>query len=115
MYNLYDEENMNYEEQLYYYIDEEENTDEQQENDDITDTELTVDYLYSQEKLPMNEKEDILFTDKVKNKTYQGKVIGHSKNNDGKFLFSVTEIGSDTSVNKVFSASNISRVFDLIS
>ena len=114
MYNLYDEENPNIEEQLYYYIDNDTDENiEDEETEDNDNTEITIDYLNAQEKLSDKDKDIIIFTDKVKNKTYQGKVIGHSTNNDGKYLFSVVEYNSsDNSVNKIFSVQNIVRYTD---
>lgn len=108
MYNMYDEENLNIEEQIIYYIDDEEDTEEVEE---ISLPELTEDYLKRQEKLSKDEKDIILFKDNIKNKIYEGTVVGHSTKNDGKFLFSVIEYNSSdiTPVNKIFSLYNIER------
>jgi len=71
MYSLYDEENPNVEEQIYYYIDNDSDENiEDEESEDNDNTEITVDYLNAQEKLPNKDKDIIIFTDKVKNKTY---------------------------------------------
>lgn len=107
MYDMYDEENVSIEEQIIYYIDNEEDTEETDNNI----PELTEDYLKRQEKLSKDEKDIILFKDNVKNKIYEGTVIGHSTKNDGKFLFSVIEYNSSDIdyKNKIFSISNIER------
>ena len=108
MYDIYDEENLNIEEQIIYYID---NEDETEESEEIYLPELTEDYLKKQEKLAKNEKDVILFKDNIKHKVYEGTVVGHSTKNDGKFLFSVIEYNSSdiTPVNKIFSLCNIER------
>ena len=110
MYNMYDEENLNIEEQIIYYIDNDdiENIEEQEE---LYLPELTEEYLKQQEKLSANEKDIIIFKDNNKKKIYEGTVVGHSTKNDGKFLFSVIEYNSSdiTPVNKIFSLCNIER------
>ena len=109
MYNMYDDDDIEMkEEQLIYYIDEKEEDAIQEEETELP--EITEDYLKVQEKLSNDEKELILFKDS-KNKIYEGKVIGHSTKNDGKFLFSVIEYDSSvtTPVNKIFSVKNIER------
>ena len=107
MYNMYDDDDIEMkEEQLIYYIDEKEEDAIQEEETELP--EITEDYLKVQEKLSNDEKELILFKDS-KNKIYEGKVIGHSTKNDGKFLFSVIEYDSSvtTPINKIFSVSKI--------
>ncbi len=111
MYNMYDDDDIEMkEEQLLYYIDEKEEDLIQEEEYDLP--EITEDYLKAQEKLSNDEKELILFKDS-KNKIYEGKVIGHSTKNDGKFLFSVIEHDSSvtTPINKIFSVSKIERYY----
>lgn len=111
MYNMYDDDDIEMkEEQLLYYIDEKEEDSIQEEEYELP--EITEDYLKAQEKLSNDEKELILFKDS-KNKIYEGKVIGHSTKNDGKFLFSVIEHDSSvtTHVNKIFSVSKIERYY----
>ena len=111
MYNMYDDDDIEMkEEQLIYYIDEKEEDTIQEEEYELP--EITEDYLKVQEKLSNDEKELILFKDS-KNKIYEGKVIGHSTKNDGKFLFSVIEYDSSvtTPVNKIFSVSKIERYY----
>lgn len=111
MYDMYDEENLNIEEQIIYYIDNEDNIEEIEEIEELSLPELTEDYLKSQEKLTNDEKDIILFKDNNKQKIYEGTVVGHSTKNDGKFLFSVIEYNSSdtTPVNKIFSLCNIER------
>ena len=111
MYNMYDDDDIEMkEEQLIYYIDEKEEDTIQEEETELP--EITEDYLKIQEKLSNDEKELILFKDS-KNKIYEGKVIGHSTKNDGKFLFSVIEYDSSvtTPINKIFSVSKIERYY----
>lgn len=111
MYNMYDDDDIEMkEEQLIYYIDEKEEDTIQDEEYELP--EITEDYLKIQEKLSNDEKELILFKDS-KNKVYEGKVIGHSTKNDGKFLFSVIEYDSSvtTPINKIFSVSKIERYY----
>lgn len=111
MYNMYDDDDIEMkEEQLIYYIDEKEEDSIQEEEYELP--EITEDYLKVQEKLSNDEKELILFKDS-KNKIYEGKVIGHSTKNDGKFLFSVIEYDSSvtTPINKIFSVSKIERYY----
>lgn len=111
MYNMYDDDDIEMkEEQLIYYIDEKEEDTIQEEEYELP--EITEDYLKIQEKLSNDEKELILFKDS-KNKIYEGKVIGHSTKNDGKFLFSVIEYDSSvtTPINKIFSVSKIERYY----
>lgn len=111
MYNMYDDDDIEMkEEQLIYYIDEKEEDTIQEEETELP--EITEDYLKVQEKLSNDEKEMILFKDS-KNKVYEGKVIGHSTKNDGKFLFSVIEYDSSvtTPINKIFSVSKIERYY----
>lgn len=111
MYNMYDDDDIEMkEEQLIYYIDEKEEDAIQEEEYELP--EITEDYLKVQEKLSNDEKELILFKDS-KNKIYEGKVIGHSTKNDGKFLFSVIEYDSSvtTPINKIFSVSKIERYY----
>lgn len=111
MYNMYDDDDIEMkEEQLIYYIDEKEEDTIQEEEFELP--EITEDYLKVQEKLSNDEKELILFKDS-KNKIYEGKVIGHSTKNDGKFLFSVIEYDSSvtTPINKIFSVSKIERYY----
>ena len=111
MYNMYDDDDIEMkEEQLIYYIDEKEEDTIQEEDYELP--ELTEDYLRRQEKLSNDEKELILFKDS-KNTVYEGKVIGHSTKNDGKFLFSVIEYDSSvtTPINKIFSVSKIERYY----
>ena len=111
MYNMYDDDDIEMnEEQLIYYIDEKEEDTIQEEETELP--EITEDYLKVQEKLSNDEKELILFKDS-KNKIYEGKVIGHSTKNDGKFLFSVIEYDSSvtTPINKIFSVSKIERYY----
>lgn len=111
MYNMYDDDDIEMkEEQLIYYIDEKEEDTIQEEEYELP--EITEDYLKVQEKLSNDEKELILFKDS-KNKIYEGKVIGHSTKNDGKFLFSVIEYDSSvtTPINKIFSVSKIERYY----
>ena len=111
MYNMHDDDDIEMkEEQLIYYIDEKEEDTIQEEEYELP--EITEDYLKVQEKLSNDEKELILFKDS-KNKIYEGKVIGHSTKNDGKFLFSVIEYDSSvtTPINKIFSVSKIERYY----
>lgn len=111
MYNMYDDDDIEMkEEQLIYFIDEKEEDSIQEEEYELP--EITEDYLKAQEKLSNDEKELILFKDS-KNKIYEGKVIGHSTKNDGKFLFSVIEHDSSvtTHVNKIFSVNKIERYY----
>lgn len=110
MYNFYDDNDIEMnEEQLLYYI-EQKQEESQEEFEDELLPEITEDFLRGQETLPNDDKELLIFKDS-KNKIYEGKVIGHSTKNDGKFLFSVIEYDSSitTPVNKIFSVKNIER------
>lgn len=108
--NMYDEENVDIEEQITNRVLQEEvETEELEEildnddennilNEDDIDDELNIKinkntFIYEQ-SLPQKKKKKILFTHKPSNKVFEVTVIGQDKTNSDKFVFNAKEYKS---------------------
>lgn len=98
MYNMYDEDNVDLEEQMYLQEVQDE-TDEDDpdfetevEEDDDNYYEITKQFLNSQIKLLEPDRQKISYINKKTNKIYEGIVLSGHPNDKNKFMFSSAEI-----------------------
>lgn len=116
---MYDEDNIDLEEQMYLQdIQDELN---EQYDDDIDETEeipvysykLNKSFLLDQCKQKEFERKSIKFINKNTNAIFEGIVLGHSSTDDNKFVFNVCEIinkEKQQAKTRIFSIKDIEKV-----
>lgn len=119
MYNMYDEDNIDLEEQMYLQDVQDELENEGDDNEIIDDLEdpdyyeLTKHFLETELKLKEPDRRTIRILHKKTEKIFEGYVIGQSTTDKNKFVFSVYEIVDKNIVGerktKIFNFSDIKK------
>ncbi len=117
MYDNYDIDNVDIEQEMYLNDLLEDYEDENEENEILAninnDYELNEKFLLAQQKLPLNERMEISFINKTTRVIFDGIVMGQSTTDKEKFVFSVSERktnkGEETKKIKIFNINNIEK------
>ncbi len=117
MYDNYDIDNVDIEQEMYLNDLLEDYEDENEENEILAninnDYELNEKFLLAQQKLPLNERMEISFINKNTRVIFDGIVMGQSTTDKEKFVFSVSERktnkGEETKKIKIFNINNIEK------